>query len=74
MSPDRREALVSLVSHATHASSPFRAVRLRGLDPDAQYRVNGEDVWSGDVLMEAGFPLPMPTDDYQSLQLYLKAE
>ncbi len=74
VSPDRREALVSLVSHATHASSPFRAVRLRGLDPDAQYRVNGEDVWSGDVLMEAGFPLPMPTDDYQSLQLYLKAE
>ncbi len=74
VSPDRREALVSLVSHATHASAPFRAVRLRGLDPDAQYRVNGEDVWSGDVLMEAGFPLPMPTDDYQSLQLYLKAE
>ena len=74
VSPDRREALVSLVSHATQASSPFRAVRLRGLDPDAQYRVNGEDVWSGDVLMEAGFPLPMPTDDYQSLQLYLKAE
>ncbi len=74
VSPDRREALVSLVSHATQASSPFRAVRLRGLDPDAQYRVNGGDVWSGDVLMEAGFPLPMPTDDYQSLQLYLKAE
>ena len=74
VSPDRREALVSLVAHANHASAPFRALRLKGLDPDAWYRVDGGEVWPGDVLMSAGFPLPMPTGDYQSMQLYLKAE
>ena len=74
VSPDRREALVSLVTHANRAASPFRTVRLRGLDPDAQYRVDGGETWPGDVLMAAGFPLPMPTGDYQSMQLYLQAE
>ena len=74
VSPDRREALVSLVTHANRAASPFRAVRLKGLEPGAQYRVNGEEAWPGDVLMSAGFPLPIPTGDYQSLQLYLEAE
>ncbi|MDE6260591.1 MAG: GH36 C-terminal domain-containing protein [Oscillospiraceae bacterium] len=29
---------------------------------------------SGDVLMAAGYPLPILFGDYQSLQLYLKAE
>ena len=74
VSPDRREALVSLVAHANHASAPFRALRLKGLDPDAWYRVDGGEVWPGDVLMSAGFPLPMLTGDYQSMQLYLKAK
>ncbi len=74
VSPDRREALVSLVFHANRAASPFRAVRLKGLDPQAQYRVNGGEAWPGDVLMAAGFPLPMPTGDYQAMQLYLEAE
>ncbi len=74
VSPDRREALVSLVSHANHAAAPFRTLRLKGLDPEAQYRVNGGEVWPGDVLMTAGWPVPIPTGDYQSAQLYLRAE
>ncbi len=74
VSSDRREALVSLVYGPNHASAPFRALRLKGLDPDALYRVNGGEPWRGDVLMAAGWPLPMPTGDYQSLQLYLNAE
>lgn len=74
VSSDRRESLVSLVSHSNHAAAPFRTLRLKGLDPEAQYQVNGEGLWPGDVLMEAGWPLPMPSGDYQSLQLYLNAQ
>ena len=33
----------------------------------------GEERYSGDVLMEVGYPLPMLQDDYQPLQLYLEA-
>ncbi len=72
--PGGGEALVSLVYGSNHAAAPFRTLRLKGLNPDALYRVNGGELWRGDVLMAAGFPLPMPTGDYQSLQLYLKAE
>ena len=74
VSADRGEALVSMVSGSTHATAPFRRLRLKGLDPGAVYRVNGGECWPGDVLMAAGWPMPMPTGDYQSIQLYLKAE
>lgn len=75
VSPDGREALVSIVSGPAHAAVPFRSLRLKGLDPDADYRVNGgEELWPGSVLMAAGWPVPIPTGDYQSAQLYLKAE
>jgi alpha-galactosidase len=74
VSPDRREALVSVATATIHAAPPFRILKLRGLDPKARYRVDGDKVYPGDVLMEAGYPLPFLLDDYQSLQLYLEAE
>ena len=74
VSQDRREALLCVVSGQVHAGPPFRCLRLKGLDPEKQYRVTvGEELWPGDVLMEAGFPLPM-LREYQSLRLWLKAE
>jgi alpha-galactosidase len=74
VSADRREALVSVVTATVHAAPPFRALRLRGLDPTLRYRVNGGESYAGDVLMSAGYPLPMLLDDYQCIQLYLEAE
>ena len=73
VSPDRREALVSLVYGPNRAAGPFRILRLKGLDPQALYQVNGGEIRPGDVLVVAGWPLPMPTGDYQSLQIYLQA-
>ena len=73
VSPDQREALVSLVSGTVHAAAPFYTLRLKGLDPALTYQVNGEGTWPGDVLMSAGWPLPVLQGDYQSLQLYLSA-
>ena len=72
VSPDRREALVSLVFTSLRAAQPFRTLRLKGLDPQQTYQVNGGGSWPGDVLMAAGYPLPMLSGDYQSLQLYLR--
>ena len=74
VSPDQQTALLCLVSGQVHAAPPFRRVKLRGLDPARQYRVTGDDrLWPGDVLMQAGYPLPM-LREYQSLRLWLKAE
>lgn len=73
VSPDRREALVSLVSGPARASQPFQMLRLKGLDPALTYQIDGEGRWPGDVLLEAGWPVPVFRDDYQCVQLYLSA-
>ncbi len=77
VSPDRREALVSLVTGGTRPAPPFCTLRLKGLDPTLNYRVQrdgGTAVYSGETLMGAGYPLPLFHGDYQSLQIYLTAE
>ena len=73
VAPGRREALVSLVTGPARSAEPLRTLRLKGLDPDVCYQVNGEGAWPGDVLMQAGWPLPMFWNDYQPMQLYLSA-
>ena len=73
VSPDGREALVSLVTTSLQAAPPFRVLRLKGLDPQLTYQMNGEGAWPGDALMNAGYPLPLFHGDYQSMQLYLSA-
>lgn len=55
--------------------SPFVRLRLKGLSPSLEYCINGEEeVYSGSTLMHAGYPLPAIKEDYQSMQLYLKAK
>ena len=74
VSPDKRTALLCLVFGQVHAAQPFRRVKLQGLDPALQYRLTGDDTpWPGDMLMHAGYPLPM-LGEYQCLRLWLKAE
>ena len=74
VAPDKKEALVSLVTGPFHGASPFLTLRVKGLDPKLNYRINGEGSWPGDVLMEAGCPLPFLWGDYRALQFHLKAE
>ena len=73
ISQDRREALATVVWQTVCAAVPFRVLRFKGLDPELCYRVNGEREWRGDVLMQAGYPLPNPWGDYQAIQLHLTA-
>ena len=73
VSPDRQEALVSVVYGPAHSSPPFRILRLKGLNPDLRYQIGGQGAYSGDALMNGGWPLPLPFGEYQALQLYLRA-
>ena len=58
---------------AAHAAAPFGVLRLKGLDPALRYQVNGQGSYPGDVLMNAGWPLPPLGGDYRAVQLYLLA-
>ncbi|MDE6202187.1 MAG: alpha-galactosidase, partial [Lachnospiraceae bacterium] len=72
---DKQEALVSVVMGSARPASPFSRLYLKGLDPSKEYQINyGEEIYSGSILMYAGYPLPAVREDYQSIQLYLKAK
>lgn len=74
VSPDKREALVNVVFGCTHAASPFRTLRLKGLNPAFQYQINESGpLYSGEALMKAGYLLPQMQGDYSAFQIYLKA-
>lgn len=74
VSRDKTEALISVVTGTFHAAPPFLTLRFKGLDPARRYRVNGVGAWSGETLMQLGWPLPMRLGDYQAFQFHLEAE
>ena len=73
VSPDRDEALVSVVCTHVRANGPFPHIRLRGLDPEAVYSVDCADrTFTGAALMYGGWSFAQPVGDYPCEQLYLK--
>ena len=68
---DKSRAVVGLVQTVRHANPVRPLLRLKGLDPDRNYRVNGV-VYGGDELMYAGLALPF-LDQYQAVQYQIEA-
>ena len=60
-----------MLTHTQPNPAPLH-VRLKGLDPDALYRIEEEDrVISGKALMYGGYTYPTLLGDYPSAQLHL---
>ncbi|HYD43234.1 MAG TPA: alpha-galactosidase [Anaeromyxobacter sp.] len=67
VAPDRREAAVFVVQLLTRPNPPPARLRLRGVDPAADYRLEGhERAYGGDELLRVGIPLP-PLGDFESV-------
>ncbi|TYA15639.1 alpha-galactosidase [Paenibacillus faecis] len=76
VSADRKEALAFYFRVLAEPNAPERRLRLQGLHPDYDYRIEGEsteDVLPGDRLMRIGLPLPGLKGDYASAMFRLKA-
>ena len=72
-SGDGSEALVNLVVTHIRANGSFPFVKLRGLIPDASYRLEGTDQkYTGAALMDGGFSFPLKWGDYPAHQLIFK--
>lgn len=70
---DQKESLVSIISLHAEANPPFRRIRIRGLNEDAQYRIEDDDrIITGSALMYAGLQIPVLWDDYQSIHFYIR--
>lgn len=76
--PEKKEAIVSAVFTDLHANPKIDILRLRGLDPGREYRVwlDGEEqgIYTGTALTRAGIRLPIPKENYDAYQFYLKEE
>ena len=71
VSQDRSRALVGLVQTQRHANPVRPLLRLKGLDPERDYRIDGQ-IYGGDELMYAGLALPF-LDEHQALQFHIEA-
>ena len=84
VSPDKKTALVGWYRFLSEVNGPCRRVRLRGLDPDLSYTVDGGEAHYGDELMNLGLittdsgagerqPDERPICDFDSRIFVLKA-
>ena len=72
VSKDRKEALYTFVQVLNRPNYHSRRICFRGLDPDKYYKVEGEEgVYSGDVLMKAGYLVQNMWGDYKSRLIHL---
>ena len=72
---DKTEFLLTFVqTHFDVLDNPYR-LRLQGLDPHKQYRLEGTDkVFSGQMLMNAGYRQGSINGDYGSVLLHFVEE
>lgn len=67
VSRDKSEAWVMWVSVRGVPNPPVTVLKVKGLDPEADYDVVGTDeCYGGDLLMQAGLVVPRPDGDLQS--------
>ncbi len=72
VSPDKGEALVSVVATHVRANAPFPFIRLQGLDPEKTYlREDTGERLTGAALTEGGISLPQFQGDYPAAQIHL---
>ncbi len=75
VSEDKSECLVTYVQVRYQPFWNPRRLKLEGLDPDARYRLEGTDqIYSGGLLMHAGYLQNMIFGDYGSAMLHFVKE
>lgn len=73
VSKDKRKALVSLVLTDKESNDAQRYLKLKGLEKQAMYRIDGQKgKYSGALLMNAGIPVPCELNEYEGIQITLK--
>ena len=69
VSADQNRAVLNIVVTNPLANSAPVHVRLKGLLPDAVYRINDEFECTGSALMIGGYTFPRLTGDYPAMQV-----
>jgi alpha-galactosidase len=73
VSRDRGEAWAAYYRSFAEPNAPFPELRLKGLDPSAEYRVSASGaIYGGDELMSVGLRPLLGSGDFQSCSWHLK--
>jgi len=73
VSKDKSFALVTLVSVLNRPNCRRKNLKLQGLAPKAAYQdSNTGRRYTGEVLLNIGIPVELPTGDFQALQIELR--
>ena len=74
VSPEKDEALLSIVDSHVRANGPFPLVQLQGLDPEKTYfREDTGESLTGAALMCGGISFPQFHGDYPAAQIFFRA-
>jgi len=69
---DKSEALVTFIQVMMRPNYHSRNIRLKGLDPKKNYRIEGEDrIYSGEALMYAGIQVQNPWGDFRGKLIHI---
>lgn len=72
VSKDKEEALVTFVQVLNRPNCRSRRICLKGLAPEKNYRIEGEDrIYAGDTLLYAGIQIENPWGDFKSKLLHI---
>ena len=72
VSKDRSEALVTFIQVMMRPNYHSRNIRLKGLDPNKTYRIEGEErTYSGETLMYAGIQVQNPWGDFRGRLIHI---
>jgi alpha-galactosidase len=72
VSEDKSEAFVAYFRVLAQPNEPLERLRLKGLDPDMEYKLMDDRIYGGDELMYIGLDVPKLHGDFQSVVWRLK--
>lgn len=73
VSKNQEESLLNVVVTKVSTNKPHLIIKLKGLNPKYNYKINSEDkVYSGAMLMYGGIKLKNPMGDYPAFQFMIE--
>lgn len=73
VSRDKKSAAFLLMKMAAKTNDCYPIVKMKGLDENSSYEIEGYGIYSGNILMNVGLKLPNDLNDFETICFGIKA-